>query len=55
MTYNLVILSYSDFEADTGHIYLDRFQIPSEQAGLEELAATSQLMFRATLGYCDIR
>jgi len=54
MTHNLAILSYPDFEADTGHIYLDRFQIPSKQAGLEEFAATSQLMSRAALGYYDI-
>ncbi len=55
ITHNLVILSYPDFEADTGHIHLAILQIACEQAGLEEFAAVSQLSSRAALGYYQIR
>jgi hypothetical protein len=53
LTYPFIVLSVPDFEADTGHIYKDRFELAAEHAGLE-LFLTVTLASRSALGFYGI-
>ncbi|GIJ92509.1 hypothetical protein Asppvi_001787 [Aspergillus pseudoviridinutans] len=41
LQYNYVLLTWPDFEADTGHIYKGRFELACRLAGLEDLGRSN--------------
>lgn len=47
LQYNHVLLTWPDFEADTGHIYKDRFRLACHLAGLEQLPRSNVVSFYA--------
>jgi hypothetical protein len=53
LAYPFIILSVPDFEADTGHIYKERFVVAAQHAGLE-LFMTVTLASRSALGFYGI-